>query len=303
MRLHVKLNFKFSYAIGVRHAVANLMLERKIMKQKLFVLFLIAFTISSCNIPSSITSTPQFETPVIVPTNTISTGGVVTFQNVSVTLPLGVAQDAQTEVVSAIIDPNNSPWWQIAPEHFKFTLTGYQLQNKFLEPQILDYQADEYAKLNTNAAEQIAKVKAVISNGPLTKETVPNWVMNAGQLISAKMQVVEFQSGRGVRFLTEYAQYPAPINNRELFYLFQGLTDDGKYYIVATLPVTSSILPEDEKPESPVPPGGVALPSGTLPDQAYYDAVTKALDGMYEDSFNPSLFQLDALVQSITVTP
>jgi hypothetical protein len=272
------------------------------MKPKLIALFLIAFTISSCNIPS-VTSTAPAATPVIVPTSTISTGGIVTFKNVSVTLPLGVAQDAQTEVVPAVTDPNSSPWWQIAPEHVKFTLTGYQLQDKFIEPQILVIPADQYAQLNTNAAEQIAKVKAIISNGPLTKETLPNWVMNAAQLFASQMKVVDFKGGRGVRFLTQYDQFPAPINNHELFYLFQGLTNDGKYYIVATLPVTSSILPEDEKPESAVPAGGVGFPTATGPDQAYYDAVTKALDGMYEDSFNPSLFQLDALVQSITVTP
>jgi hypothetical protein len=117
------------------------------------------------------------------------------------------------------------------------------------------------------------------------------------------MQVIDFKNGRGVRFLTQYAQYPAPINNHDLFYQFQGLTTDGKYYIVVVLPVTSSILAEDEKPGSPVPSGGVQIPAGGTPDQAYYDAVTKALDAMYEDSFNPSLFQLDALIQSITVTP
>ena len=272
------------------------------MKPKLFALFLIVFTISSCNIPA-VTSTPQVETPSIIPTSTISTRGVVTMNNVSVTLPLGVAKDSLTEMISAITDPNNSPWWQIAPEHVKFTLTGYQLQNKFIEPQILVYPADEYAKLNSNAAGQIQKLKAVIAGGALTKDSVPNWATNAAQQFASKMQVVDFQSGRGVRFLTQYAQYPAPINNHELFYHFQGLTSDGRYYIVAILPVTSSILPEDEKPESAVPAGGVALPTGTLPDQTYYDAVTKALDGMYEDSFNPSLFQLDAMIQSITVTP
>jgi len=88
-----------------------------------------------------------------------------------------------------------------------------------------------------------------------------------------------------------------------LFYHFQGLMDDGKYYIIAVLPVTSSILAEDDKPEATIPEGGVAIPAETGPDQAYYDAVTNALNAMYEDSFNPSLFQLDALIQSIAVTP
>ena len=273
------------------------------MKPKLFALCMITALIISCNIPLFATPTSPAETAVVVPTNTISAGGVVTLNNVSVTLPLGVAEDAQTEVVPAVTDPNTSPWWQVAPEHQKFTLSGYQLQDKFLEPQIFVYPADEYAKLNTNAAEQIQKLKTVIAGGPLTKDTVPNWATNAAQLFAAKMQVVDFQSGRGVRFLTQYDQYPAPINNHQLFYHFQGLTKDGKYYIVAILPVTSSILPEDEKPQATVPAGGVAFPAETGPDQAYYDAVTKALDGMYEDSFNPSLFQLDAMIQSITVTP
>ncbi|HSJ87941.1 MAG TPA: hypothetical protein VK909_12085 [Anaerolineales bacterium] len=270
------------------------------MKKIFFVLCMLALVLTACNIPAPATSTPQIETPIIVPTNTASSGGVVTFNNVSFTVPLGVAQNAQGEMVPAVTD-TNSPWWEVAPEHLKFTLTDYQLQDKFLQPQIFVYPADEYAKLNSNAADQIQKLKAIIAGAPLTKDAMPNWVMNAAQLMASKMQVINFQNGRGVRFLTEYAQYPAIINNRELFYLFHGLTNDGKYYIVATLPVTSSILPEDEKPESPVPAGGV--PAQGIPNDAYYEAVTKALDAMYEDSFNPSLFQLDALIQSIAVTP
>jgi hypothetical protein len=276
------------------------------MKPKIFALGMIMMmlALSACNIPASATPA-QFETPVIVPTSTTSTGGVVTLNNVSFTIPLGVAKDAQSEMVAAVTDPNNSPWWEIAPEHLKFTLTGYQLptQDTPAQPQISVYPADEYAKLNSNAADQIQKLKAILAGGQLTKDSAPNWVMNAAQLISAKQQVVDFQNGRGVRFVTQYDQYPAVINNRELFYLFQGLTNDGKYYIVATLPVNSSILVANETPQSPLPEGGVTLPAEGSPNDTYYDAVTKALDAMYEDSFNPSLFQLDALIQSITVSP
>jgi hypothetical protein len=277
------------------------MLERMNVKRTFLAFCMIALILTSCNIPLPVTSTSQFETPIIVPTNTTSSGGVVTFDNVRFIVPLGVAKDAKAETVAAVTDINNSPWWQVAPEHLKFSLTDYQLQDKFLQPQMFIYPAEEYAKLNSNAADQIQKLKAIIAGAPLTKDAMPNWVMNAGQLLAAKMQVINFQNGRGVRFLTQYDQYPAIINNHELFYHFQGLTHDGKYYVVATLPVTSSILPEDEKPESPVPAGGVSAAGGT--DDAYYEAVTKALDAMYEDSFNPSLFQLDALIESITVTP
>ncbi len=271
------------------------------MKPRIFVFCMIAFLLASCNLPSSATPAP-FKTPVIVATST-SVSGTVTQDNVSFKVPLGVAKGAQAEKVAAVTDPNNSPSWEVAPGHLKFTLTGYQIptDNTPLQPQIFVYPADEYAQLNSNAADQIQKVKTILAGGPLTKDTLPSWLVNAAQIFSAKAQVVPFQNGRGVRFLTQYDQYPAPVNNRELVYHFQGLTADGKYYIVAILPVTSSILAADEKPESPVPAGGVSLPAGGGPDQAYYDSVTKALDAMYEDSFNPSLFQLDALIQSINV--
>ncbi len=272
------------------------------MKTRIFSLGMMMLILSACNAPVSATPA-QFETPVVVATNTISTGGVVTLNNVSFTIPLGVAKDAKSEMVSAVTDPSNSGWWEVAPEHLEFTLTGYQVQDKALEPQLFVYPVDEYSTLNTQAADQIQKLKAVLAGGALTKDALPSWMVNAGQIFTAKPQVIPFQSGRGVRFLTQYDQYPAPVNNRELVYHFQGLTDDGKYYVVAVLPVTSSILAEEDKPEATVPSEGVPLPAGGMPDQAYYDAVTRALDAMYEDSFNPSLFQLDALIQSITVTP
>lgn len=276
------------------------------MKSKVLILCAAVLLILACNLPPRVAPTQQFQTPVLVPTtNTVAAGGTVTLNNVSFTVPMGVARDSLSDMVSAVTDENNAPPWGLAPAHLEFTLTGYQIpvENAPIKPQVFVYPTDEYAKLNSNAADQIQKLKAILSGAPLTKDAMPSWVVNAGALITAKMQVINFQSGRGVRFLTQYDQYPAIINNRELFYLFHGLTTDGKYYIVAMFPVQVSILPQDEKPESPVPQGGVPLPAQGGPSDAYYADVTKALDAMYEDSFNPSLFQLDALVQSITVTP
>lgn len=276
------------------------------MKHKVFTLCTLILLILACNIPPRAAPTQQFQTPVLVPTaNTPATGGTVTLNNVSFTIPMGVAKDSLSEMVSAVTDENSAPGWEVAPAHSEFTLTGYQIaaENAPIKPQIFVYPADEYAKLNSNAADQIQKLKTILGGAPLSKDAMPSWVVNAGPLLTAKMQVVNFQTGRGVRFLTQYDQYPAIINNRELFYLFHGLTTDGKYYIVAMFPVQSSILAQDEKPESAVPQGGVPLPAQGGPNDTYYAEVTKALDAMYEDSFNPSLFQLDALVQSINVTP
>lgn len=135
------------------------------------------------------------------------------------------------------------------------------------------------------------------------KETLPNVpFFNAGSLIAANIKLISFQSGNGVRALTQYAQYSAPINNRELFYHFQGLTSDNKYYVIAILPITAPMLPEDEKPEAAVPPDGVPLPTDIGPNEVYYFSVTEKLNALAPDSYTPSLDALDLLIQSILVT-
>lgn len=273
------------------------------MKYKLFILCALTTLILACNLANPIPPTATIAPSVVAPTNTADTRGVVTLNNVSFTLPIGVANDAQSEMVSAVTDANAAPSWGLAPAHVQFKLTGYQLQGTFLEPQILVYPAGEYAQLNPAAAEQIQMLKTLLAGAALSKDAVPIVpAFNAGPIFAAHMQLLDFQGGRGVRMITQYAQYLATVNNHELFYHFQGLTNDGKYYIIAVLPVSSSILAEDDKLDALVPPGGVAVPS-TGPDAAYYEAVTKALDAMYPDSFNPSLFQLDTLIKSTTVAP
>jgi hypothetical protein len=288
-----------------RYGMATPMLRRILMKQKLLTLYMIMFLIQACNLSSPVAPTPSAEPTVIAATNTADTRGVVTLNNVSFTLPIGVAEDAQSEMVAATPGTESDPWWGIAPAHLQFKLTGYQLQSKMLEPQILVYPAEEYAQMtNSPATAQIERLKNILAGTGISKDTLPMvGSFNAGQIFAAHMQLIDFNSGKGVRYLTQYDQYAAPVNNHELVYEFQGLTNDGKYYIIAVLPVSSSILAEDEKTDAAIPPGGVPLPSGGIADAAYYDAVTKALDAMYPDSFNPSLFQLDTLIKSITVTP
>jgi hypothetical protein len=125
---------------------------------------------------------------------------------------------------------------------------------------------------------------------------------NAAPLIAANIQLITFQSGSGVRTLTQYSQYAAPINNRELFYHFEGLTTDGKYYIVAILPITAPILAEDEKPDASIPADGVPIPTDVGPNDVYYASVTEKLIALSPDQFTPSLNALDELIQSILVT-
>jgi hypothetical protein len=129
---------------------------------------------------------------------------------------------------------------------------------------------------------------------------------NAAPVFASNVQAISFQGGGGVRFLTEYAQYPAPVNNHDLFYHFQGLSRDGAYYIIAIFPITTPVLAETSDAGAVIPPGGVAYPdtAGSNPDfQNYYASVTNLLNAASLDAFTPALGQLDALIQSMLIAP
>lgn len=279
------------------------------MKAKITLLSTFVLFTLSCNLFAN-TATPvpvmqtAASTATMPPTNTpIAVEDTVTLNNVTIAIPQGLAQDALSEMVSAVTDPNAAPW-ETAPDHLKFTLTGYQLQDKFHQPRIFVYPAEAYAQLQPGAAESIKRIKMLTTGAPLSKELMPGVVFfNAGQLISSKMEVFAFQDGSGIRFLAEYAQYPATINNHELVYLFQGLTNDGKNYILAILPITAPILAETDKPDAAIPAGGVPVPADTGPNETYYADITDKLNMLAEDDFQPSLSALDALVQSMVVAP
>ena len=272
------------------------------MKQSLFIVCIITLLTASCNFPGSDTPTPVLPTgtPNSISTPTLTDGSLVTINNVSLVIPEELANDALLEMVSARTD--GAPW-ELVPEHLEIVLTGYRLQGKFHEPQILLFPADEYSQVNTIAAEQIDRLKSILAGSPLLKETLPRVpFFNAEMQIAANIQILTFQSGSGVRHLTQYAQYLAPINNHELIYQFAGLTTDEQYYIIAILPITAPILAEDEKPDAPVPTEGVPIPTDVGPNDAYYASITERLVSLDSDSYTPSLSTLDALIQSISIT-
>ena len=251
------------------------------------------------------TATPaeSTATPISTEAATQAGGTNVSYEGVSFVVPGTMAGGANTEKMTAVESNSDAPW-DVAPTHIRFTLTDYALRDKFHEPRIFVYPAAEYAGRNPNAAEQIDRLRTILTGGTPLHETLPLVpFFNAAPVLSARIKIIAFPNGGGgIRSLTQYAQYAAPVNNSELFYHFQGLSSDGNYYIVAILPITAPSLPEDEKPEATVPQGGIPIPAAVGPNQVYYYSVTEALNTLALDAFTPSLEALDALIQTINVT-
>jgi hypothetical protein len=266
---------------------------------------IVAGTLQALTTPAS----PATQAPGASTATSQPAGTQVTFANVSFVIPQGLASGAACETVPAVGEQGGAPW-EVAPAYTRCTLQAYPLQGKFFEPQIMIYPAQAYAALNNGGAMSIQRLQALLASpaAAIGHDSLPHlpWA-NAEQMIDAQIKILGMQSGHGVRVLTEYAQYSAAINNHELFYHFEGLTSDGKAYIVTTLPINAAFLPADSNPASPVPADGIALPGTSVSDPAvwnsYYQAVTNKLNSNSTDAFQPSLTALDALMQSFSVGP
>ena len=123
------------------------------------------------------------------------------------------------------------------------------------------------------------------------------WI-NMKQTFCAQPQIMEFQSGRGVRYISYYSQGPNPVIEQEVFYTFQGLTDDENFYVAAFFPVRTGVFPTEP-------------PACSQCSDPNYDPFTEwtallneqlgALNALPADAFTPSLHVLDELIQSVSI--
>ena len=253
----------------------------------------------------AITAAPPAATPIpptaLPPTQ--ASGIPISFQNVSLVIPTGLANGAAGEQV-AEVNANNGAPWEVAPAHVKLTFKGYPLQGTMWEPTLHFYPTQQFSAMDDGAEQIITSLKSVISNPSSLPGHLPFLpLINAQQDFYAQAQVLQFKNGTGIRYITQFDQAPLPINNQEMFYTFQGLTSDGKTYLSLTLPISSPVLPADNNPNSPVPSGDVAFDQNDFSKfPQYISDVTGVLNSATPGSFSPSLSTMDELVKSISVT-
>ncbi|MBV6395453.1 MAG: hypothetical protein HFACDABA_01029 [Anaerolineales bacterium] len=293
------------------------------MIRKLWIVLAAGLILSACLPAQPVATTgPGLETIVAAtfqamtaaappPTATAAppNGIPISFQHVRFIIPEGLALGANAEVVPLAGEENSAPW-DVAPEHIRFELYGYNDQlAKARAMDILVYPAQEYARMSVGGGRSLSELQAFLAapGAPIIEKNLPTVpFFNAAQMIAAQVKQVNFASGTGVRMMVEYGQAVGAISNSATLYHFQGLTSDGMYYIVAILPLGASILINGGDPLAPPPPGGVQFPGYTTLNpsdyESYFQAVTSALNSADPTVFSPSLETLDALMESITIS-
>jgi hypothetical protein len=194
----------------------------------------------------------------------------------------------------------------LMPEHLMFVfLESYaegqqlyrQTMNLTTTPQILLFDAGAFEALSPMAAERIAQLKALLRERPdQPLDEIPALpVANGAQMFHVKVAYLEFAGGSGVRFVTQYAQEARHVNNQEVFYSFQGLSSDGRYYVAATFPVMSEILPAANASK----PDGSDAPR--FLEESNQVAIIPQLEALPDAKWTPDLALLDAVIRSIKI--
>lgn len=243
---------------------------------------------------------PPPPTPTAVPPTPAPPLTFIEYQGVRFSYDPALASNVSVETVPASPGGDDSPYWDRYPEHIQFTFNGYWLSNTFHQPRIWVYPVQELEQRSEGAAISIRELRELLASRPQAPESLPMMpIFNAAQLLRVQVAYISFGNGQGVRYLTEYAQYTAPINNKDLFYSFQGLTDDGRYYVAAVLPISHPTLPADADTFMQ----GKDWNEFSNTYTPYLEEVTGLLDGFDAQTFEPSVPMLDAVIASLQVQP
>jgi hypothetical protein len=304
--------------------------------KKIAFLVIISLFLLGCSLPFTIswknTPTQQIETPVqinatetlaVIATEPLATtaaptevpliGTELNLGGIYMVLPPCMAANATGTLVPAVpYDENNGPM-EYHPENRKISLQGYPISGSFFDPAttnhggITVYPIAEFIAMNQFVATIVNDMQTLLAAQPAAPDSIPLLPnLHAAQVFSSNEKYLSFQNGQGIRFLTEYAQYYAPVNNHDLFYTFQGVTEDGNYWVSAFLPVNAAYL-QDTYDSVNVPASGIPAPAMDDPNyenamNIYYVSMLEKLNATPDNGFSPGLDCLDQYIQSLQIS-
>ena len=294
------------------------------LMKKIVILAALCLLLVSCSLPFTInwntatpeligppetqapTAAPQEDTPV--PISTLPFAGTeYNLGGVYMVVPECLAAVPSGVIVPAVpYDEMGGPM-EYYPQHRKITFTDYPLSGKFFEPMIRVYPVAAYTAMHESIVSRVSDMQTLLSlqdANPAHIAFLPQF--NAAHVFRAHIGYFPFQNGSGVRFLTEYAQYYAPVNNYDLFYTYQGLTTDGLYWVSAIFPVNAPWLQETWNstvvPVDGVPATAMDSPNLEADMNAYYVTMLDRLNTADAEGFTPSTLCLDQFMQSLQIS-
>jgi hypothetical protein len=248
---------------------------------------------------------PTLEDPVVEPNpeptqEVIQNGGAshepicTQVDDLHICAPYGLVDSLVVSTIPEIAVDGGAPW-ETSPQHFRVDFQGYPLHDTFWQPRMEIFPLAEFKTMSPDLINpQLEKLETILKEKPAHIQSVPILPMvNAGALFSARPMYFDDPSTsvRGFSVLTQFGQSFWPINNRDMFYTFQGVTTDGKYWITLVLPVTQQDLSPD----------GEYITSQDFQSfadnfQNYIQKTTDQLEAADEFTFTPDLTSFEMVI-------
>ncbi|MBV9924118.1 MAG: hypothetical protein JOZ96_03690 [Acidobacteria bacterium] len=204
----------------------------------------------------------------------------------------------------------------VYPEHVAFTLVGLNgaPADSFNEPVIRVCPVADYLKafsvspqLVRDARRTLADLRALIRRHPAAlKGNVPALPFaDATEVFHARVKYLRFRGGSGVAFITQSQQDDELLNSQHATYSFRGLTDDGRFYVTADLPVGAPALAATRDTPSHEGYSLTNRPGDRREARryaAYVERVRLKLERLSPQQFQPDLRLYDELLGSIEIS-
>jgi len=123
----------------------------------------------------------------------------------------------------------------VLPENISFSFAGSEL---FKTPELRVFPAAHYKASSAEASSHLSMLASILRDQPV-QPTAPLPLFPLPETISTFEHLptyVNFENGIGISFLAQIEQD----SGQQIFYIFQGITDDQEYYVTALLPLNTA---------------------------------------------------------------
>jgi hypothetical protein len=247
---------------------------------------------------------------------------LASYNGVSFRYPVALASEVkyETKPEAVLVGETDKPDG-VVPAHTAFTFKGSygsRHESSFFTPEISIYPIQKYKQaLAVSPAyvqsleRDMQSLKAILDARPASLEREVPFLpfgTDATQAFISHLKYIDFKNGRGLIFLTQFNIEPSLVNNQGLTYIFQGLTDDGLYYVSARFPVTLPFLPsgyqsKDFEKYSLSLFYGSDQKSNQENYKLYLETIKRRLVNLPAKTFQPNLTSVDNLISSLCVMP
>lgn len=268
------------------------------MKMKSIVCaMLMVFLFSSC---------VQTTNKDIASGNEISTveGFELNENGVSLVVPECLGSGAEISIEPEQVMEEGNEEYSALPEYRHIKIANYAIEDSSWQPEINIYPVARFNELipGNRVADDVARLQNTVTSQQLPADGIFPFLpySEADKIFLAAAGMYDFQNGQGIHYLTQRSQEYIPINNQDIAFTFQGLTEDGKYWVSIIFPINVSILQSSANVQT-VPENGIQMPLDESQYPAYYSAVRVNIHSIQAENFTPNSSCIIQLVMSLKV--